>query len=337
MYSICTLIRNSLRSRTSLFSKARIAGLFLAVSTATSAHAEVVGIGVTRGGANPAIGAAIASIVSEHGGMQMRTQVFSSGMRYAPLMDIGKVEFGVANVSQFTLLMEGRFTETDQPKPNLRLAASLMPFRGGFLVKADSDIHSFADLKGKRIAAGFPGQLLASVMHKAFLANGGLTYDDVKSVPAATMRSHWELLKEGRIDGVMMSVGSGVVKELEASIGKLRYLPMDDSPESLEKLQSALPGAYFATVLPSKKLDGATEKFETLAYDYGLWVSKDVEDDLVYDVVKALYENSDAFKSVNPLTRQYNPEQTSRKQDVPYHPGALRYFNDVGLPVQNNF
>lgn len=306
---------------------------FLLAFVVINVSAEPLGIGVTRGGANPAIGAAIASIVSEHSGVNMRPQTFSSGTRYAPLMDIGEVDFGVANVSQFTLLVQGRFTENDQPKPNIRLAASLMPFRGGFMVKADSDIYSLADLKGKRIAAGFPGQLLASKMHEAYLENGGLSYDDVIPVPVSTMRGHWELLKEGRIDGVMMSVGAGVVKELEASIGKLRYVTMDDSPASLAKLQAALPGAYFVTVQPSKKLDGATEPFVTLAYDYGLWASADVEDDMVYRVVKALYENADAFKAVNPLTRQYNPQHSSRPQEVPYHSGAIRYFKEAGLPL----
>lgn len=308
---------------------------FLLVFCVVEANAEPLGIGVTRGGANPAIGAAIASIVSEHSGVNMRPQTFSSGTRYAPLMDIGEVEFGVANLSQFTLLMEGRFNENDRPKPNIRLAASLMPFSGGFLVKANSDIHSFSDFKGKRLATGFPGQLLASVMHKAFLANGDLTYDDVIGVPVSTMRGHWELFKEGRIDGVMVSVGSGIVKELEASIGKLRYLPMDDSAKGLKKLRDALPGSYFVSIKPHKRLNAVTEPFATLAYDYGLWASADLEDDKVYRVVKALYENAKQFKSVNPLTRQFDPQQISRKQEVPYHSGAIQYFKEVGLPIND--
>ena len=318
------------------FSKIGVATLLITMFGAVGAEAQVLGIGVTRGGANPAIGTAIASIVSEHAGVNMRPMTFSSGTRYAPLLDIGKVEFAVGNVSQITLLMQGRFNLNDRPKPNIRLAASLMPFRGGFLVKADSDIRSLSDLKGRRIAAGFPSQLLALVMHKAYLTNGGLTYEDVIPVPVSTMRGHWELFKEGRVDGVMTSVGSGVVKELEASIGELRYLPMNNSAKSLEILQGALPGAYFVTVNPGKNLDGATEKFITLAYDYGLWVSADVEDAMVYRVVKALHQNAEEFKAVNPLTRQYDPRKTSRAQEIPYHPGAIRYFKEAGLPLHDS-
>lgn len=313
-----------------------IAAILIALLGGARVEAQTLGIGVTRGGANPAIGSAIASIISQNAGVNMRPQAFSSSTRYVPLLDIGEVEFGVGNVSQFTLLMEGRFTANDRPKPNLRLVASLMPFRGGFMVKADSDIRRLSDLKGQRVAFGFPGQALASVMQEAFLANGGLSYEDVVLVPATTMRSHWELFKEGRIDGVMMSIGSGVVKELEASLGKLRYLPMDDSAASLAKLQGALPGTYFVTVNPGKKLDGATEPFVTLAYDYGLWSGTRTPDETVYGVVKALHQNSEEFRAVNPLTRLFDPAEISRPQIVAYHPGALRYFREAGLPVNSS-
>ena len=309
------------------------AGIALFAAVGAEAQTQTVGIGITRGGANPAIGSAIASIVSKHGGLNMRTQVFSSGTRYAPLLNNGKIEFGVGNVSQLTLSMQGKFDSNDRPLPNIRLVASLMPFRGGFLVKADSNIKTLSDLKGRKIAAGFPAQHLALVVHKVYLANGGLTYDDVVSVPATTMRSHWGLFKEGRIDGVMMAIGSGVVKELKATLGEVRYVTMDNSAESLAKLNRALPGAYFVSVGPSKKLDGAAEKFVTMAFDYGLWSGADISDEQVYSVVKALHQNSKEFKAVSPLMRLYDPKGISRPQGVQYHPGALRYFREAGLPV----
>ena len=318
------------------FSKMGIATAGIVLCGIVGAEAQTIGIGITKGGANPAIGAAIASIVSRYSDLNMRTQAFSSGTRYAPLLDIGEVEFGVGNVSQFALLMQGTFTANDRPKPNIRLVASLMPFRGGFLVKADSNIRSLSDLKGRKIGAGFPGQPLALVMHEAYLANGGLTYDDVVPVPATTMRSHWDLFKQGRIDGVMMSIGSGVVKELMATLGDVRYLSMDDSSESLAKLKQALPGAYFVTVGPSDNLDGAAEKFVTVAYDYGLWSAANVSDDMVYRVVKALHQNSQEFQEVSPLMTLYDSKAISRAQGVPYHSGALHYFREARLPVDDN-
>ena len=318
------------------FSRTGIATVGIVLFGFVGAEAQTIGIGITKGGANPAIGAAIASIVSKYSDLNMRTQAFSSGTRYAPLLDIGEVEFGVGNVSQFALSMQGEFTSNDRPKPNIRLVASLMPFRGGFLVKADSNIRSLSDLKGRKIGAGFPGQPLALVMHEAYLANGGLTYEDVVPVPATTMRSHWDLFKQGRIDGVMMSIGSGVVKELMATLGEVRYLSMDDSAESLAKLKQALPGAYFVTVGPSDNLDGAAEKFVTVAYDYGLWSAANVSNDMVYRVVKALHQNSKEFQEVSPLMTLYDAKAISRPQGVPYHPGALHYFQEAGLPVDGN-
>ena len=318
------------------FSKMGIATVGIVLFGIIEAEAQPVGIGITKGGANPAIGAAIASIVSKYSDLNMRTQAFSSGTRYAPLLDIGEVEFGVGNVSQFTLSMQGKFTLNDRPKPNIRLVASLMPFRGGFLVKANSNISSLSDLKGRKIAAGFPGQPLALVMHEAYLENGGLTYKDVVPVPATTMRSHWDLYKDGRIDGVMMSIGSGVVKEIKATLGEVRYLSMDDSAESLAKLKRALPGAYFVTVGPSDNLDGAAKKFVTVAYDYGLWSAANVSDDMVYRVVKALHQNSREFQEVSPLMTLYDSKAISRAQGVPYHPGALNYFREAGLPIDDS-
>ncbi len=130
----------------------------LVLFAATGAAAQSVGIGTTKGGLTAQVTATISKVVSAHaGGLQMRTQVHGGTQKYIPVVNAGELEFGVSNIMQYTMAQRGTGMSKGKKYSNLRLVATMMVFRTGWLVPKNSGITKISQLRGKRIASGFKG------------------------------------------------------------------------------------------------------------------------------------------------------------------------------------
>jgi TRAP transporter TAXI family solute receptor len=306
-----------------------IAGIAFFVFTAS---AQSIGVGTTKAGANKAISAAIAKVVSDHSGLQMRPQAFGGGQQYFPIVDAGKLDFGVSNLMMLKMSLGGTSLFKGRKSKNLVLAATLMPFRFGFAVLDSSPIKTVEQLKGKRLGAGFNPQPLARILHEGVLANAGLSYKDVTAVPSSGWRDHWNQFMQGKLDGISLALGTAKGKEIEAKLGKLRYLSLNDSPSSVAAFRRHVPTAYMTAAATDSNTPGLVGPATVGAYDYSIWTGKHVSSDVVYKVVKAMYENSDQLKSASPHWKLFKKSHLAKKQKgVTYHPGAVKYFREQGL------
>jgi len=160
--------------------------LFCAMAVVTSSTAaEVAGIGTTKGGANAVIGATISEVVSDQSGFQLRPQKMGGTQQYIPVINDGKLEFGLSNVMQYGMAVDGTGLSEGTPYKNLRLVATLMEFRNGVVVARNSGIKSLADLKGKRVPTGYNSSPLFELFKNAFLASAGLSEADQPAFRAA--------------------------------------------------------------------------------------------------------------------------------------------------------
>ena len=141
-----------------------------AIALSASAQAQSVGIGTTKGGATAQVTAAIAKVVSAHAGLQMRPQPYANTSQYIPVVNSGKLEFAASNIFQLTFALKGTGMSEGRPNPNLRMVATLMPFRVAFFVSEKSGIGTFADLKGKRLP-GFKKRALGTYLMLGTAAN----------------------------------------------------------------------------------------------------------------------------------------------------------------------
>lgn len=126
--------------------------LVAGMAFAATASAQTLGVGTTKSGANKAISAAIAKVVSDHSGLQMRPQAFGGGQQYFPIVDAGKLDFGVSNLMMLKMSLGGTSLFKGRKSKNLVLAATLMPFRFGFAVLDSSPYKRVEQMKGKRLA-----------------------------------------------------------------------------------------------------------------------------------------------------------------------------------------
>jgi hypothetical protein len=200
-----------------------------------------------------------------------------------------------------------------------------------------------ADLKGKRIPFGFKGSPLFHHLITAGMANGGISWDDVKKVPTVGLRQSWNIFKQGKIDMAWFGVGSGITREMQASIsGGIRYLSFDDTlgPKRMEKV---LPQGFYggkdarkyeyATVKAPSPLPGIKSTVKVFGFDYLLWTGKGVSEEIVYQVTKAMFEHEKEIKSTSAVWRSHKSTRMGKNHGPTYryHPGAIRLYKEKGV------
>lgn len=305
-----------------------------AVGLAASASAQTFGIGSTKAGAVSQITATISKAVSEYSdGIQMRKQTMGGTQQYIPVVNAGELGFGISNISQYHMGQQGIGLSKGRKYSNLRLVTTMMKFTVSPVVSLESGITKVSQLKGKRIASGFKGAPLFVYITSGALATDGLSMKDVKNVPQVGLVQHWRAFMAGKIDMAIAAAGSGFVKQMNAKIkGGIRHISFDKSPEALKRMQKWFPRSEWAVIQPQKGLTGVIEPTNFVSYDFLLWTHKKLSDDAAYKVAKVMHTREKQLKEGGPLWRSYEANKRMAKdQGYLYHPGAIKYYKEVGL------
>lgn len=300
--------------------RAALAGLALAI--AAPAAAQPVALGTTQGGATAQISTAIANVVSAAGEVQVRPQPMANTSQYIPMVDAGRIDFGIANYPQTWYAIQGTGMSS-VPAPNLRVVATLFPFQAGIVVPADLGLASYADLAGRGIPR-FPDNSLGDFIIRASLNAGGLTYADVEEVPTANFPAMWEAMKQGQTVMAIAAVGSQPTYDLDAALGGITYLAF--APEDAARFAEVMPGSYLRDVAANADLPGLDTDTRVFAYDYLLFAHKDVPDDTVTKVIDALAAGEADLHASSPLWREFTAEGMGKPLDLPWHPAAEAYY-----------
>jgi TRAP transporter TAXI family solute receptor len=296
------------------------------------AQAQTISIVSTPSGSyTNSAGAAMAKIISEK--TKLRAILQAQAQQGVVPVEAGNAEFGMGNSFDMTFYVTGTGEYEGQgPKKKTRIAASLIPYRVAFHVRADSDIKTIADVRGKRIAGGFNAQKTIARITETLLATAGLSYKDMVEVLAPNVSRAAEDFTAGKTDVLFFALGSAAVKQAAATVGGVRVLPTDDSPDALKRMQEVLPGSYIVTVTPSPAIDGVSQPAKVLAFDMVLCTNIDVPEAVVYEVVKALHQNKAALAATFGAFNLLVPDRMAKPvKDVEFHPGALRYFQEAGI------
>jgi hypothetical protein len=215
----------------------RIAAVAAACAFAGHAGSQTVGFAtLPPGSILHAQASVIAKVVQDHSKLQVRVIGYGGD---APAMDAVNTQ-----QSDFLLLDVGEISDGRQgvnnwktaAKPNLRAAITMYGFQMAFFVRKDSNIHSLADLKGRRVGSEWVQQTAVAHHSRGILAAGGLTYDDVVKVPEVNVVRAADDFKAGKLDLLFFAVGAPKVAEVAASVGGLRVLPLNPFPDSENRM-----------------------------------------------------------------------------------------------------
>jgi TRAP transporter TAXI family solute receptor len=278
---------------------------------------------------------AIAKVVQDQTGIQMRVITFNSPAASMAAVQAGQAAFTFMSNDEVGIALRGKDEHAGKPLDKLRLAATVFPFKVGVLVRKDSGIKTVADLKGKRFPIGWQGFPQGIALSSAILATAGLTLDDTKGVQTANLLRAADDFKSGRLDATVFAVGAPKMAEVDAAVG-IRFLNLDHSEQAKKAMAAIRPEYTVAPQDPLPHLNGVIGKTNLMQYAMTVAVSADADEAMVYKVVKALHQNKAALVAAHPSFGAMTPGDLAVQQpDVSYHPGAVRYFKEAGIwPVK---
>jgi len=290
---------------------------------------------VVRIGTNPPgsafhpIATGIAKVVTEGSPMEGRVQPYAGSSSFMPLLNSGEIELGIVTGSDAYYGYRGTVLYK-RANPNVRAISAGTRLLIGQIVPANSGIRTVPDLKGKRVAGAFTGQLSAKIGTESALANGGLGWDDVTVVPVVTFIEGVQAVMDGRADSSTTAVGAGILQEADSRIG-VRFLPLDPSPQGQARVKKVTPTRYVYSI-PTEGTPGAPKGTPLLAEDVYLLGSARLSDNAAYAVAKALWEKNEDLQKLHPLLQTWSRDRMlSDTAQVPYHPGAVRFFKEKKL------
>ncbi len=299
---------------------------------AAAAPAQNVSIITTPVGSfSNSAGSAMAKVLVDKAGMRAVVQAQASTGFEETVS--GTADFNVSNSFDATFFATGTGEYASRgPHKNLRVVGALIPYRVAMHVRADSPVQRIAELKGKRLSSGFNAQKTIHRIIEAHLANAGLSYKDVEQVPAPNVVRQVDDFTSGKTDAFFFALGSAAIKQANAAVGGLRVLPVDTSAEAMKRVEALLPGAYTLEVKPAPNIEGVAKPTPLIAFDMVMVVRAELGDDVVYKVAKALHDNKAELQSIFPPFGLFNPQHMAKAiQGVPFHPGALKYYREIGL------
>lgn len=212
------------------------------------------------------------------------------------------------------------------PLSKLRTISALYPNYIHFVAAADSGIKSFDDIKGKRISVGAPksGTELNS---RAILAAAGISYKDFAKVEYLSYAESVELMKNRQLDVTLLSSGAGVaaLRDLATS-QKVVFLTIPE--EIVKKIDDP---AYQVGVIPANTYEGQTSDVKTVSVQNFLVTHSGVSEQTVYTMTKTMFENLDQMVAAHAAAKGIKLENAAKNPPVPLHPGAERYYKEVGV------
>ena len=194
------------------------------------------------------------------------------------------------------------------------------------VANADAGIKTLADLKGKRISVG-AAKSGTELNARAIFKAAGLSYADMAKVEYLPFGESVELIKNRQLDATLQSAGLGVasIRDLSTSV-KIVVVPVP--ADVVAKVGDA---AYQATVIPANTYTGQTQDVPTAAIPNFLITHTGVSDELAYQMAKQMYANIDTLYSAHNAAKAIKRENAIKGMPVPLHPGAERYYREVGV------
>ncbi len=252
------------------------------------------------------------------------------------LLRKGQADFAANSVGATVGAQEGAFGFADPDwgpqKVRLVLADFDEPIDYALAVAADIGIQGYADLKGRRVA-WYSDQTVVNVNTEAYLAYGGLTWDDVQRVPVkGFFEQGLQAMEDGLVDAAFAAtVTPGAYLAAKGPRG-LFWPPLDpQNAEGLARMKAVAPYFSFHTVTDGANVDH-TRGLYGAYYAFPILIAlADSDRDLVYNMAKALVELYPLYKDKAPGIDGWQIDAQNHEWFVPYHEGTIAYMRELGV------
>ena len=281
------------------------------------------------GGAFFVVGSALAEVVNETGvdrGYNVTAEATSGSQENIRRLASGELDFALSNAAITYFAIRGG-EGWDRAYP-VRSVMTLAPNVALFVTQSSSGITALSDLQGRRVTVGPAGAGFEYFVGPLLEAHV-ITYDDFSPLNA-TQQAAVDMLTDGSADATFLggAVPTASITQAAASMD-ITFLPSGDT----EKQQLINNYLFFRpATIPADTSRGQDEPYDGL--DVGSMhfiTSADVPDELVYSVTQLLYENRELVVEKHAAGRAINPNNVVRDTGTEFHPGAIRFYQEIGI------
>jgi TRAP transporter TAXI family solute receptor len=309
-----------------------IAAAVMGAGVVSAQEFITIGTGSVTGVYYPTGGAICKLINKDRNEHNVRCSVESTGgsIYNVNTMRTGELDFGIVQSDWQFHGYNGTSKFSDQgPYKKLRAMFSLHTEPFNIIAREDAGINNVTDLIGKRVNIGNPGSGDRATMGVVMDAMGW-TNESFKLASELKGSERSQALCDNKIDAFIYMVGhpNGSIKEATTSCNA-KLVPATGA--QIDKIVADNPYYAFSSV-PGGMYRGSDEDVNSFGVAATMVTSSDVSDEVAYTVAKAVFENFDTFKRLHPAFANLKKENMVKDGlSIPLHPGAERYFKEVGL------
>ena len=299
----------------------------LALTACNEKKNYILATGGTSGTYYP-FGGAIANIWNTKiANMNVTAQATGASAGNLRLISKGDAEFATVQNDVMDYAYRGSDMFAGQKLPNLASIGTLYPEVVQIAASKASGIVSVADLRGKRVSVGDAGSGV-EFNAKQILEGYGITFDDIKKNNLSFKESA-EGLQNGTLDACFITAGvpNAALQELAFTAGLVLIPVNGEEADAICNKYSF----YTKTTIPAGTYKGTDVDTEAHAIKATLAVSASLDENTVYEMTKALFENLEELGAAHAKGKEVSAESAVTGISVPFHPGAAKYFKEIGV------
>jgi uncharacterized protein len=295
----------------------------------------VIGTGAVTGVYYPA-GGAICRLVNKERqtlGLKCTIETTPGSIYNLQALKDDEVQLAIVQSDWQESAHDGTGPFVGKPIDNLKFLFSLHTEAMTMVVTQQSDIQKLDDIKGHKVNVGSQGSGVNSTMNEIFKAKGWSS-SDFKGLLELKPNEQVNALCDGTIDVMILATGhpNGAVQDLVKACD-VRFIDIDDP--DIEKLVNSNP-EYSLAVIPGGIYPGIPKDTKTFGVEATVVALSTMSDDMAYTIVRLVFDNLDAFKTLHPVFSQLEAARMATEgKAVPYHPGALKYYQEKGFKLRN--
>ncbi|HYK72543.1 MAG TPA: TAXI family TRAP transporter solute-binding subunit [Pseudoneobacillus sp.] len=279
------------------------------------------------GGTYYPLGGSIANIISDATGIQANAEVSGASAENMTTLKDGNAEIAFTQTDIASYAKEGKLMFKDNKVENVKAIGTLYPETVQIVTTAKSGIKTVADLKGKKVSVGAPGSGTYANAEQ-ILEIHGISMDDIDAKHLSFDESTAGI-QDGTIDAAFVTAGTptGAVEGLAATEDVV-IVPIE--ADKADELIAKYP--YYAKDEVPSGVYGLTDVVPTVAVQAMLVVREDLSDEVVYDITKAIFENTS--KITHAKGKLIKAEKALNGVGIAVHPGAQKYYDEKGIKAE---
>ncbi len=286
------------------------------------------------GGVYYILGGGMANVISKHvPNVEVTSELTQGSVDNCRLVHMGKADMAMtmADIAFDAYSGTGRFKDLGQGA-----IQTLFVIYNNYLhtVAAEGKgINTFFDLKGKRVSTGSPGSGSEVISLRLLEAHGINPDKDLKRERIGPTESAGAL-KDRKIDAFfwMAGIPMPIVMDLVHTPGiNIRILSHE---KGIPNMQEKFGPVYFQLNIPKGTYKGIDYDIPVVCVSNLLICNPKLDEKTAYAVVKAIMENKSELVIVHKEAEKISPQSAAVGSPIPYHPGAIRYFQEKGIKIK---